>query len=54
MRLQVVHVPGCPGAAGQPPSLSCRLYRDENGVLSGSPSLAQLRDALARKGIDNG
>ena len=104
MRLQVVHVPDCPGAAeltarlgrllpgpgqppveqqvvrdldqatalrmtgsptllidgidpfgpaGQPPSLSCRLYRDENGSLSGSPSLAQLRGALARKGPGN-
>ena len=106
MRLQVLHVPGCPGAAeltarvgrlladrashatveqqvvwdleqaaalrmsgsptllidgtdpfapaGQPPSLSCRLYRDENGSLSGSPSLAQLREALARTGPRNG
>lgn len=102
MRVQVVHVPGCPGAAeltarlglllgggppivdrvvsdldqatalqmsgsptllidgtdpfaaaGQPPSLSCRLYQDENGSLSGSPSLAQLREALARKGPGN-
>jgi hypothetical protein len=104
MRLQVVHVPDCPGAAeltarlglllsgsgsarieqqvvndldqaaalrmigsptllidgidpfapaGQPPSLSCRLYRDENGTLSGSPSLAQLREALAMKGPGN-
>jgi hypothetical protein len=96
MRLQVLHVAGCPGAvmltarlsqlvsgrteveqvlvcdqdqatmlqmtgsptllidgvdpfavAGLPPSLSCRLYRDENGALSCAPSLAQLRAALA-------
>jgi hypothetical protein len=26
--------------------MSCRLYRDENGQLSGSPSLGQLRDAM--------
>jgi Alkylmercury lyase len=31
---------------GQPPTMSCRLYRDENGQLSGSPSLGQLRDAM--------
>ena len=31
---------------GQPPSLSCRLYRDENGQLSGSPSVGQLRQAI--------
>jgi hypothetical protein len=97
MRLQVLHVPGCPGAvtltarlaqlvsgrteveqlvvhdldqaeilqmtgsptllidgvdpfavAGLPPGLSCRLYRDENGSVSGAPSLAQLRAALER------
>jgi hypothetical protein len=32
--------------AGQPPTMSCRLYRDENGQLSGAPSLGQLRDAI--------
>ena len=31
---------------GLPPSLSCRIYRDENGSLSSAPSLAQLRAAL--------
>ena len=30
----------------QPPSLSCRLYRDENGQLSGAPSVGQLRQAI--------
>jgi hypothetical protein len=29
-----------------PPSLSCRLYHDENGQLSGAPSLSQLRQAI--------
>lgn len=96
MKLQVLHVPGCPHAAlltarlaelvagraeveqrpvhsqreaeslgmrgsptllvdgadpfpagDQPPSLSCRLYRDETGALTGTPSAAQLREALA-------
>lgn len=95
MRVQVLHVPGCPNAAvlagrlrqlavgrarierrlvhdlaeaarlgmngsptllidgadpfGRPglrPSLSCRLYPDENGSLSGAPSVAQLRKVL--------
>jgi hypothetical protein len=31
---------------GQPPSMSCRLYRDENGQLSRAPSLGQLRQAI--------
>ena len=31
---------------GQAPSLSCRLYRDENGLPSGAPSLGQLRQAI--------
>jgi hypothetical protein len=31
---------------GQPPSMSCRLYRDENGQLSGAPSVSQLRQAI--------
>jgi hypothetical protein len=92
MRLQILHVPDCPGAAtltthltqlaggradveqqvvsdldqatalgmtgsptllidgadpfavaGVPPSLSCRLYRDENSAIARAPSLAQLR-----------
>ena len=32
---------------GQTPSLSCRLYIDEAGAVSGAPSLAQLQAALA-------
>ena len=97
MRVQVLHVPGCPNAAvltdrllrlavgpasierhlvpdletaatlgmngsptllidgvdpfGRPglrPSLSCRLYPDENGSLSGAPSVTQLRQVLPR------
>ena len=96
MRLQILHVPDCPGAAtlaahlaqlaggradveqqvvadldqatalgmtgsptllingadpfaaaGLPPSLSCRLYRDENGSIARAPSLAQVRAVLA-------
>lgn len=31
---------------GQPPSMSCRLYRDDGGQLSGAPSLGQLRQAI--------
>src|SRR6185437_12629763 len=31
---------------GQPPSMSCRLYRDENGQLSGAPSPGQLQQAI--------
>lgn len=31
---------------GRPANLSCRLYRDADGNLAGSPSLAQLRHAL--------
>ena len=31
---------------GQAPSMSCRLYRDENGHPSGAPSLGQLRQAI--------
>ena len=97
MRVQVLHVPGCPNAAvltdrllqlaaghasierhlvhdlaeaarlgmnGSPtllidgadpfsrpglrPSMSCRLYPDENGSLSGAPSVTQLRQVLPR------
>jgi hypothetical protein len=98
MRIQILHVPDCPGAAvlterlapllagrpdlhldrqvvkddahgvtlgmsgsptllldgadpfaepGRSPSMSCRLYRDADGHVSGSPSAAQLRRALA-------
>ena len=31
---------------GQLPSVSCRLYPDENGRQSPAPSSGQLRDAL--------
>jgi hypothetical protein len=31
---------------GQPPSLSCRLYRDEHGRATGAPSAGQLRQAI--------
>jgi Alkylmercury lyase len=31
---------------GQAPSMSCRLYRDEDGQLSGAPSVGQLRQAI--------
>jgi len=33
---------------GQPPSMSCRLYRDDDGQASGAPSAGQLRQALER------
>jgi hypothetical protein len=102
VRLQVLHVPGCPHAAvlvarlvhllpspaevehwvvrdhdeavtlgmhgspsllidgvdpfavpDQPASLSCRLYRDENGSLASAPSLVQLHQALETRGISH-
>ena len=31
---------------GQAPSMSCRLYHDENGQISGAPSIGQLRQAI--------
>jgi hypothetical protein len=31
---------------GQSASVACRLYRGEDGSLSGAPTLAQLRDAI--------
>jgi len=34
------------GEPGQPPSLSCRLYRDDNGKVSGAPSADRLRRAI--------
>jgi hypothetical protein len=34
----------------QASSLSCRLYIDEAGAVSGAPSLAQLRSVLAHGG----
>lgn len=33
---------------GQPPTMSCRLYRDGSGHLSGAPSPGQLREAIER------
>jgi Alkylmercury lyase len=33
---------------GQTPSMSCRLYRDDNGQLSGSPSVGELRQAIGQ------
>lgn len=34
---------------GEPPGLSCRLYRDEDGQLSGAPSVGQLRRAVGQR-----
>ena len=34
-------------APGQPPSLSCRLYRDESGQAAGVPPAEELRRVLA-------
>ncbi len=31
---------------GQAPSMSCRLYRDDSGHVSGAPSVSQLRYAI--------
>lgn len=31
---------------GQPPSMSCRLYRDDDGKPSGAPSARQLRQVI--------
>lgn len=31
---------------GQPSSMSCRLYRNDNGQTSGAPSAGQLRQAI--------
>lgn len=36
--------------AGQAPSLSCRLYVDDAGAVSGAPTPGQLRTALATGG----
>ena len=33
---------------GQRPSMSCRLYRDDNGQPSGAPSADQLQRVIAR------
>ena len=34
--------------SGQPPGMSCRLYRDDAGRTSGAPSVGQLRDAIGQ------
>ena len=39
-------------APGQPPSLSCRLYRDASGRTGPAPSVQALRQALAAVGDD--
>jgi hypothetical protein len=33
---------------GQPPSMSCRLYRDGDGQVTGAPTIGQLRQALGQ------
>lgn len=33
---------------GQPPSMSCRMYRNDDGRASGAPSAAQLRQVIER------
>jgi hypothetical protein len=35
-------------ARGQQPSMSCRLYRDDDGYASGAPSVGQLRQVIER------
>jgi hypothetical protein len=39
-------------APGQPPSLSCRLYRDASGRTGPVPSVEELRRALTAAGDD--
>jgi hypothetical protein len=39
-------------APGQPPSLSCRLYRDVSGQARPVPSVAELRRVLTADGDD--
>lgn len=36
--------------AGQPASLSCRLYRDSDGQVEGAPSVSALRAAIEEAG----
>lgn len=31
---------------GQPPSMSCRLYRDDGSQASGAPSVGQIHEAV--------
>ncbi|HEY5356299.1 MAG TPA: thioredoxin family protein [Streptosporangiaceae bacterium] len=35
---------------GQPSGMSCRLYRDDDGQISGAPSVSQLRQAILSNG----
>src|SRR5262245_7561508 len=37
---------------GQPPSVSCRLYRSDDGRASGAPSEAQLRHVIEQQSPD--
>jgi hypothetical protein len=39
-------------APGQPPSLSCRLYRDASGEAGSAPSVQELRRVLTAAGDD--
>lgn len=39
-------------APGEPPSLSCRLYRDAAGHAGSAPSVEELRRVLAAAGAD--
>jgi predicted DsbA family dithiol-disulfide isomerase len=34
---------------GQPTGMSCRLYRDDDGQVSGAPSASQLRQAIGHR-----
>ena len=38
-------------APGQPPSLSCRLYRDATGQAEGAPSVEAMRRALEHASV---
>jgi hypothetical protein len=38
----------------QPPTMSCRLYRDDSGQTAGAPSVAQIRLAFERAEIAAG
>jgi hypothetical protein len=37
---------------GQPPSMSCRLYRDDDGQATGAPSTGQLRQVIERTQLE--
>jgi hypothetical protein len=39
---------------GQPASVSCRLYRDNDGHVAGAPSLPQLRQAIGQAAVSAG